>query len=77
MSARGHSLTDAEEATAAGLGTISRVLSGKRGVGMDLAAKILAAYPEVPIASWAQQAPAGATLASIPRGRTGPRSEAS
>lgn len=66
---RDHNLTEAEEATGSGQGTIGRVLDGKRGVGMDLAAKIARAYPEVVIASWAEDAPEDAVMAAVPRGK--------
>ena len=75
MAARKHTITDASDAIGAGGGTLSRVLDGKRGVGMDLAAKIAKAYPEVYVGSWAEEPRSGEAMADVPRGRA-PRQEA-
>lgn len=66
---RGHNLTDAETATGSGQGTIGRVLSLDRGVGMDLAAKIAKAYPDVPVGSWAEEPEDGEVVVPVPRGK--------
>ena len=69
MSAAGHTVTDAASAIGCDLGALGRVLSGKRGAGMDLAVRIEAAYPTVVVRSWTERADKGEKVAEIPRGR--------
>lgn len=69
MAAAGHTVTDAAAHIGCDLGALGRVLSGKRGAGMDLAVRIEAAYPTVVVRSWTERADEGEKVAEIPRGK--------
>jgi len=69
MAEQGHNVTDAAALVRAGLGVLGRVLTGKRGVGTDLAARIESAYPSVPMRAWAEEAAPGDVVAEVPRGK--------
>ena len=67
MIREGHCPTDAERETKSGSGTISNVLAGHRGVGVDLGLRIAARY-KIPIEDFRRHAPMGTSVPEVPRG---------